>query len=183
MIFNKNELVVEPSRVHSIYFIKSLNIANTGRTVANPPAGCARDSTIYRTDNKTGTVIPYATDITKKVVFKPGYNCQMYQRYGDTIIINGAKGQGANLEEAQESEIPLYEGEEAPSNSPFLSGGIPCNRTIKAINGINNTNIPLIAGAGIDITANGNAITVSIIKEQLPQCTEDERDDSRTSPC
>lgn len=166
-------LIVEPARVHVVYFVSSIHIGNTGRTVADPPDGCERDLLLYRVPNEEGTIIE-ATDpvgLTGKVVFKEGYNVRIYQNAGDTITIDAEPGVGESSITAQNSEIPLYDNEPVPSNSEFLSGGIPCNRTIKAINGLNLSTIPIKAGPGIEVQTSGSTITIAIKDAALKSCS------------
>lgn len=184
MEFPVNKYRVEPGNVHHIHYVASVSIGNVTRTKANPPKDCTAEDipgTYVTTDGIADCiqygdkcVCPYATDLMGKVVLVPGFNCGIikYANNNEFQFIS-RKGIGASVDEKQ-IEYPLCPDEEIPPNSYYYSGGIPCDSTIKAINGINEKLIPFIAGPGIKIDTEDNIIRLSIDTSALKGKCEDE---------
>lgn len=186
MIFEDNKYKVEPSNIHHIHYIESINIANVERTHAIPPCGCTveqmpgRYVTNKEPDNhdyfmfEDKYVYPYKRNIIGNVTMIPGFNCSIAKvSNNNELQIVANKNDGYSVREAQ-IPYPIYDGEEIPPRSNMYSGGIPCTETIKAINGINKKTVPIIIGPGIDYEVEDNKIYLNINKNAVKGKCEDE---------
>lgn len=142
--------VIEPSRVQSLMdsYLRSCNLANFPRTLATPPSGCDSDSSSAQALEEP---ILNATCVRGNVKWKEGYNCAIRQdNFNNAIVISAAVGSG---EGEPCDEVPLYDGEAPPADSPFLSGGPSCNDILKSLNGVNGRRLTIRGGAGMRIFA------------------------------
>lgn len=148
--FNSSDYVVEPCNVYAYYCVESLSVANYPRRVATPPNCSGGSSTInYRTQSEN--LIEQATDMTGKIKLIPGYNCRI-TRKDNTLTINGSVGYGDATQRCR--EIPMSTEEEALlEEGKSLTGGVMCNQTLKAINGINAEDIVINGGGGVTVNA------------------------------
>lgn len=138
---------IEPARVQSLKksYLRAVNLANAARLHATPQEGCSLSSS----DSDNPTAIPAAYCMNGNLKFKEGYNCTIRQDVNNNAIIIGAGvgvGEGLPCE-----EVPLYEGEEPPSGSRYLSGGPGCSEIIKSINGVSGDDVSIIAGRGFRV--------------------------------
>lgn len=177
---------VEPANVHCISYIKSINIANVERTLADPPKDCTKedipDTYVTNTTPPSGDyfmyngkkVYPYARGLTGNVILVPGFNCGITKiQNNNELQVSAMQGIGANLYEPQE-EKPLYTGETRPSKSTLYSGGIPCYETVKSINGVELKTVNIEVGKGITLeSVNDNTLKINIDDTRLKgECTK-----------
>lgn len=146
--YSPTEWVIEPGNVSIIHCITSVNIANVSRT---------------KCDGSEKGLLVNATDLVGDLVLTPGFNCSISERH-NVFTIEGVKDEGACLEEAYcgASRIPMNEEEELALEEGPLDGCVQCNETIKAINGINDSNINIQGGPGITVTHKDNVITLTL---------------------
>ncbi len=138
---------IEPARVQSLArsYLRSVSLANAARLHATPQVGCSLSSSEAANQPAIANTLCMAGNLG----WKEGFNCTIRQDNNNNAIIIGAGvgiGDGVPC-----AEIPLYDGEHPPADSPFLSGGPACNEVIKSINGISGTDINFVAGPGFRI--------------------------------
>jgi hypothetical protein len=138
---------IEPARVQSLKdsYLRACNLGNFARTHTTPAAGCSES------ESAANPAEPYinATCMQGNIQWKEGYNCAIRQDNRENAIIIGA-GIGSGEGEPCE-EVPVFEGESPPDNSPYLSGGPGCGEVVKTINGVGGRNVILKAGTGFSI--------------------------------
>lgn len=140
---------IEPARVQSLArsYLRSVSLSNAARVHATPAAGCSLDSS----DAADPPAILNAQCLAGDLRLKEGFNCTIRQDVTNNAIIIGAgAGVGAGV---PCEEIPLYEGELPPGDSPFLSGGPDCHAIVKSFNGVSGTDLTILAGPGFRIQA------------------------------
>lgn len=162
--------VVEPGRIRSLAgtVITGVGLANDDRTRAVSPDDCDQTTFPYR----TGVVFTSAGCLAGDVAFRAGYNCYVRQNSFDNSVTLGAAvgyGEGEPCD-----EVPLFPGESAPDGSTLLSGGLRCNETLRAVNGVGGPDFLISAGPGVSVTADPEnhkvvvAVTLAGLDFQLP---------------
>lgn len=146
--YSPDEWIVEPGNVSIIHCITSINLANVSRN---------------KCDNSVKGLLINKTGLTGDIVFTPGFNCSISER-NNIFTIEGVNGGGACLEEPYcgASRVPMTEEEEQSLEEGPLDGCIQCNETIKAINGVNDSNINIQGGPGVSVTHKDNVITLTL---------------------
>lgn len=178
LIFPAGLWIIEPARIQNLNntYARSINLANTDRTRFSPPVECSSASL------GVAPVYPNAVCMQGNLQFKEGYNCFIRQEDAtSTLIIHGAVGggEGQNCE-----EIPLFEGESAGADSPFLSGGPACGQVVKTINGKGNTRFRILGGPGVrvfDAPANPAALFIDADLHDFALCLQ--TDPQPGDPC
>lgn len=153
---------IEPSRIQSLLksYLRSVSLANTPRVQATPQDGCSGGS-----DTTDQPAFINTLCMIGNLKWKEGFNCVIRQDINDNAIIIGA-GQG--LGEGQPcEEIPLYDGEQPPANSPFLSGGPACNDVVKSINGVGGKDVTITAGPGFRVQADPDVSNKIVVEQSL----------------
>lgn len=148
LLFPKGLWVIEHARVQNLNgsFVRSINLANRVRTTATPPAGCGSASSA----GDDVDAYPNAVCLQGDIRFKEGHNCYIRQEDNtNKLVIMGAVGNGG--EGVTCYEIPLYDGESAPMDSPFLSGGPACGETVRTVNGKGGPNLRIYGGPGVRV--------------------------------
>ena len=142
--------IVEPALIYSQAgsTIDAINLANSDRTRATGPVSSQQPTWPFQ----TGVIFTQAVGLQGQVLFKPGYNCTMYQNDRDNSVTISASSQAGEGKLCNE-QVPLFAGETPPDGSPnpFLDGGMPCGDTLRAINGMGGPIVNFIAGNGVSI--------------------------------
>lgn len=160
---------IEPARVQSLRksYLRSVSLANAARLHVTPQVGCSLSSS----DSDDPTAIPMAYCLDGNLQFKEGFNCTIRQDVNNNAIIIGAGvGVGDGL---PCDEIPLYEDEQPPADSRYLSGGPGCNDIIKSINGVTGDDVTIIAGRGFRVqpdTANPHKLVIDRALDDFALC-------------
>jgi len=171
IVFVQGVWVIEPARIQNLNntFARSFNLANRDRTHVTPPEHC---SSVSAND---GTIFANAVCLQGDLRFKEGYNCNIRQEnQNNTIVISGAVGGG---EGDPCEEIPLYDGEVPPFDSPFLSGGPACGEIIRTISGKGGPAVRIFGGSGVrvyDAPANPSAIFIDADLSDFALCLQTE---------
>lgn len=144
--YNAQLWVVEPARLQSLLrsFARSLNLANTDRTHAFLPTTCES-----RASDAVPPVFVNTRCMQGLLAFKEGFNATIRQDDATNSIVIGAAAGGGKGQPCE--EVPLFIGEEAPTGSPFLSGGPGCKQVITTINGKGGRALQVYAGAGFTL--------------------------------
>ena len=169
--------LVEPSRIRSQNQDRlfSLGLANADRTRVVTDNACVSESQEY----DPGHLFVVNSCLSGKLVFADGYNVSVQQQTGDnTIVFTPGVGLGRGV---PCEEVPTHTDETAPDGSPFLSGGLACNETLRSVNGIGGPLLTLRNGPGIDIVSNPeeHTIIIDIDLTELAFCFS-ERSDALT---
>jgi len=160
---------VEPALVQNLgrSYVRTINLANQDRTHATPPAGCPGS-------DDTGADYPYviaATNLTGDLRFREGYNVAIRQSArNNSLTFLSVQGAGAG---APCNEVPVYPGEQPPSDSSLLTGGPACDEVVNSINGLASNLIYLAAGLGVLITIPSdaaNTLTVDMNRHDMTVC-------------
>ena len=162
---------IEPARVQSLSrsYLRVINLANSPRTHCTPVAGCEEEG-----GDEDDAIIPLASCLQGEINWREGFNCVIRQDDGRNAIVIGA---GVGVGEGMPcAEIPLFEGESPPVDSPFLSGGPSCAEIIKSINGVSGRDISLVAGPGFQIQPdpeNDHRLIIDRSLNDLARCGDD----------
>jgi len=176
LYFAENLWRIEPSRIQNLKdsYVRAVHLANSPRTLTEVPEGCSESSSSAENTD----VIVQATCIDGDIKFKEGYNCTIRQDIISNSIIIGA---GVGVGEGEPcDEVPLYDDETAPADSPYLSGGPGCGSILKALNGVTGRNITLLPGPGIRITPDPvvtNQLVISKAIKDFIACPGESEDD------
>ena len=166
--------VLEPARIQSLLrsCLRSISVGNYSRiTVAQDPE-CA-DSQSSELVATARPVIVNAENLQGPLQLKEGYNCRILQTdYARSLQIIAQRGAGTQPDAAlceNGSQLPLYEDEPLPDGSKFYSGGPACDEVVLTINGIGGKNVNIVAGTGLQLTADPetSTLTVEINKNNL----------------
>lgn len=149
---------IEPALIQNLAatFVTKIGIVNEDRTRSTSPEACGTITPASPPD----VLFIASTCIIGDVVFVPGFNANVRQSGQDNSITLGAAvgdGEGEPC-----GTIPLYPTESPPAGSTLLEGGLRCNETIRAINGLAGPLLSLTAGNGVTITASPSTHTVLI---------------------
>lgn len=157
---------IEPSLIQNLAeaYVAKFGVANADRTRVTPASGCG--AAVEAND----TIFVKDACVRGDVVFRAGYNANVRQSEQDNSITLGASvgdGEGQPC-----APIVLYSGEVAPDGSLLLEGGLKCNETLRAINGIGGPLFTFIAGPGVNVTAvpEENKIIVNVSMSGLAIC-------------
>lgn len=138
--------VIEYARIQNLNnaYARSVNLGNIDRAHATPPEHCVAAS------ETAVDVYPNAICMQGALQFREGYNCNIRQEdNNNAIVITGAVGGGGAGYPCD--EIPLYDGETAPNDSPFLSGGPACGEVVRTISGKEGPAVRIYGGPGIRV--------------------------------
>lgn len=171
LTFTDVDCVLEPARIQSLVksYLRSISLGNYRRTVVTPSAACIESSAA--TNNRE--IVVNAEGLQGDLRIKEGYNCRIEQTdFNRELRIGAAVGAGVapdNVICSNGGELPLYDGEEPPDGSQFLSGGPTCAETISTINGVGGGNINLVGGSGVVIQTDDTnfAVKISLDKNTL----------------
>lgn len=148
--------VVEPALVQNLAgsYVVRLGLANDDRTRVTPADGCE--------DMPAVPPVVHVHDrcIRGDVVFRAGFNAIVRQNTrANSITLGAAVGAG----EGQPCDtVPLYAGESPPDGSTLLEGGVRCNETVRAVNGLGGPQLVITAGSGVTVTSSPETNTVVI---------------------
>lgn len=171
--FSSTDYVIEPGRVQSLLksYLRSISVGNYQRIMATPPNNCAESESAFD-PNEERPIIVNARCMDGDLRLKEGYNCQIRQltrdntiQIGTAALINNAGGELC----LYGSELPFFDGDLPPEDSPFLSGGPACDDVISTINGIPGPNVQLVGGTGVKIvtTQGENKIKIQLARNTL----------------
>jgi hypothetical protein len=169
--------VLEPARIQSLVksYLRSLNIGNTQRTYALPPAEC-RDTEPGDSDND---IVINARCLSGDVRLKEGYNCRIRQVTGSNEIRVAAERNAGDTNTAElcehGGELPLYQNEPFDDDTGFYSGGPSCKEMISTVNGVGGPGLTLMGGPGVRITTNADTHTITVALAQnnvLSNCNQ-----------
>lgn len=156
--FTANNYQIEPARIQNLNkaYVRSISVGNYSRVTVPP---CNSEQENVPIDLAARTIIPNRTCMKGPIAFKEGYNCLITQTDRDnSITVGAAKGAGQKEDAAlceAGGEVPLFEGEQPPAGSKFLSGGPACNELIFTLNGVGGSNVNIVGGQNI-IVRGGN---------------------------
>jgi hypothetical protein len=136
--------LIEPGRIQSLNGsrVQSFNVVNSPRRHAALPSMCDPD------EDSTDLVV-IARCLQGHIALVEGYNCAIRQDEQNnrlTVSANLGAGKGRQCE-----EIPIFENEQKPDDSPFYTGGPSCKQILKSINGKGGKHLQIRAGRGIRI--------------------------------
>lgn len=166
ILFPEKVRVLEPARVQSLLksYLRSINVGNTARLRARPPADCQEQ------EESDESITVNATCLSGDVRLKEGYNCRIRQvDSANEIRVSADKGAGdRNTEElcAHGGELALYDDEPFDANTGFYSGGPSCKDTIATINGVNGPNVTLAGGSGVEVRVDEETHTITVALSQ-----------------
>lgn len=143
---------IEPALLRSKknQYVDAITVGNFDRTRFVPPPECS----LSASSTDPTAIFISAACLRGEITFKEGYNCSIRVSPTDnSMTISAIVGAG---EGEPCDEIPLYEGEQPPAGSPFLSGGEPCKDLITAINGLSEEQIFLVTTPGLDVVQTGD---------------------------
>jgi hypothetical protein len=156
---DERALVIEASLVQNLgrRGVTSLNLANASRTMVIEKDDCGSSSSSSSSSSSLNleTRIHYIVNATCIISdstlgdprIKAGYNCAIDPTdRTNTLTISAQVGAGAGEPCA---EVPIFETEIAPKDSPFLSGGPGCDEFIRSINGVSGPNILIQSSSGV----------------------------------
>jgi hypothetical protein len=154
------EIWIEPAQIQNLQygFMRTANLANEDRTHATDP--CASLSL-----SDDGSLILNTQCMIGDIRWKEGYNCSIEQESLDNELVITARegaGQGDPCD-----EVPLFDGETAPSGSKLLTGGPACDEVIKTINGVGGSFVQFLSGTGITILPDDTEPNTLIIDANL----------------
>lgn len=153
------DYILEPARIQSLVrtYLRSISVGNLSRPMANLQCD---DAQVER------KVIVNKRCITGDIRFQEGYNAQIRQsRNANELAISAGRNLGARYDAEickTYGEIPLYDGEQPPTGSKFLSGGPACNELVGSINGVSGPDVNIVSGTGIEINADPETNTIFI---------------------
>jgi hypothetical protein len=158
-----NARTLEPGRIQSLVrgYVHSLNIGNFSRIMALPPADCQEDP-----PSTERLVVINRQCMQGAIRFDEGYNVKIKQIARSNELLFSAES-GAGKTDTTElcahgSELELYDDEPFDAETGFFSGGPACNQTISTINGVSGSNIQLVGGTGVQVTADQLTTTIDI---------------------
>lgn len=169
LVLSAEARVLEPARIQSLVrtYLRSVSVGNYSRITVTPSQEC-RGSESLDSESLTParTVVVNATNLQGPLELKEGYNCRILQTdYDRQLQIGAQRGNGAPPDAGlceNGSQLPLYEGEPLPEDSPFYSGGPACDEVLLTINGVGGKNVNLLGGAGVSVTSDGPNSTITI---------------------
>ena len=175
--------LVEPETINVIpsAFVRSITIANEGRTHATAPSGCSAITwpsvpdgitvgEISGDDENGNPIYVVETCIAGDIRIQPGYNADVRKDpAGNAISIRAAVGQGAG---PPCGEVLVYPGETPPTGSAYPEGGPGCNDVIRSVNGVGGTTFDIVGGQGVSVTSDPetNSITINVNMRGLSVC-------------
>ena len=161
---------IEPARLQSLVesFVVRFGVANDDRTRATIPIACGEEETT------TGQLFVSSACVVGDVVIAAGFNATVRQSLVDnsiTVLAEIGAGDGEPCE-----QLPRYVGEVPPAGSSLLEGGLRCNETLRAINGIGGPQFTVLAGEGVTVTSDpsGNRLIVDVNMSGFAICAEAE---------
>lgn len=160
---------IEPTLIlnRSGAVVRSVRLANTPRTYAEPVSGCAGPSIPPAPDDG----IHIASDPLVLIRLQAGFNTSFRSDVGvGGYVAEAAPGAGAGLTCA---DAPRFPGESAPVGSVHLGGGPSCAELVTMINGAIGPEIILEAGPGVSIepdTGTPGSILVDFNLRALASC-------------
>lgn len=162
---------IEPARIQILgrRRTRSINLANGDRLRVDASAGCD--------DNGGGSSAEHPITRTRclygQLRFREGYNASLRQSIADNALVIGASV-GAGAGEPCE-EVRLYDGENSPAGSGFLSGGPSCADTINSLNGLQGPRLRIRGGTGVKVYAGSdeNEIIVDVDLSGMVVCRPD----------
>lgn len=170
---------VEPALVRSLVqgYVRTLNLANADRTRATTPANCQQLAGTYDAMHLSMLCL------TGNIRFTPGYNCKIEQDVPNNAIIIGAADPAEESTEAGQpcEEIPLFDGEAAPTGRTRLDGALGCDEVFRSVNGLGGPQVAILSGTGVNLTfdTDNHKILVDVNMHNLAVCSQftDETDD------
>jgi hypothetical protein len=185
--FARADYQIEPGLVQNLHnaFLRSITVANYDR-----PRIPACNSTASASNVRA--VIVNKHKLAGDVRLKEGYNCQITQTdRANELSITAIKNAGMPVDAelcAHGSELQLYEDEpfgvdgteivtinnvltERQKQSKFYSGGPACSDVISSINGLSDSNINIIGGAGVTVSTDGVTIQITRRNTSQTNCT------------
>lgn len=147
---------LEPAVVQNLAetFVSKIGVANAARTKVTAPTGCPA------APPPEDVLFLASVCVTGDVVFVPGFNANVRQSGQDNSITFGASvGDGAGQ---PCDTIPVHPGEAPPAGSSLLEGGVRCNETVRAVNGVPGPLLNIVAGTGVTVTASPGTHTVTV---------------------
>jgi hypothetical protein len=172
LIFVRGVWVIENARIQNLNnsYARSVNLGNFDRARVTPPENCGSASA------EVTEAYPNATCMQGHLQFREGFNCNIRQEdANNTLVITGAAGGGGYGYPCE--EIPLYDGESAPMDSPFLSGGPACGEIVRTVSGKGGPAVRIYGGTGIrvyDAPANPSALFVDADLGDFALCLQTE---------
>jgi len=177
--------LVEPALIQNLdgSHATTLNLANIDRTRVTAADGCPELSWPYPVG--PDVIYPVARGLSGAIQFEAGYNASLLPNKFNNAIVLGAvagagKGQPCN-------EVRRFPGEVQPNAiSPgdlgFLDGSSTCNGVLRSINGAGGPYLQIIAGNGVEVTADieNNTLTVDVNLANLQVCGVDVSEISET---
>lgn len=158
-----NDTTVEPALIQHLggALVTALAVANADRTRVTGTGGCEGPSWPY----PIGSIFTNTICLNGLVLFSAGYNAVVQQTTQDNSITLGAvvgAGHGQPC-----TELALFGGETAPEGSTLLEGGLRCNETVRAINGIGGPILRIMAGSGVTLTPDPDTNTLHISVDMI----------------
>lgn len=141
--------------------IRAIRIANQQRLQARDPDGCGTNSESSIVNQLSDLpYVEWGPPLTAPIItLVEGYNLSLRVLGTSELVFAARPGYGAG--EVCE-EVPLKDGEEAPSGSELLTGGPSCAELVRAINGLPGKSVRVTSGPGIDIIEETETHTVRV---------------------
>jgi hypothetical protein len=160
---------VEPALLQSLVnsYGRSINLANSGRTLYTPPTGCESS------ESSSQSMYVKTTCITGPIVFSPGYNSIVIQnKFDKSITFSAAVGAGDGEPCEQ---IPIYEGEAPPTGSQFLEGGPSCAEVIRSVGGVGGPILQIVGGQGatVGFDSGNHIVSLSLDLHNMLSCGQE----------
>lgn len=160
---------LEPGKIQSLdkSYVRAVNVGNFPRVIYSPPSGCGDPPNVI-TD-----IVVNERCLQGDLRFKEGMHCRIRQvERANELIVSAELGAGdTDTSEAcaHGGELPLYAGEPADPVTGFYSGGPSCKQVISTINGVGGTNVNIVGGTGVAVTANAetNTLTISLTQNNV----------------
>lgn len=172
---DEDSAIIEPALIQNLHRaqLQGITIGNADRTrVDSAPEDCEQPVWTHEEE----LIFLDGPCLQGHIHLKPGFNCEILQSDTEnkiTFIAGVGSGEGEPCE-----EVPVFPGEQPPvgQEEGFLSGGIACNDTVRAINGVGGPVFNLLAGAGVAITPDpeNHRIIVDVNLRDLTVCAYSE---------
>ena len=164
------EAIVEPALLQILAdtYVRSLNLANADRTRYLSPVGCPGESWL----NPPQPLYVRETCLAGNLRFVEGFNVSIRQNdFDNSLSFDAAIGAGAG---EPCNEVQVYDGEEPPADSLFLTGGPSCSEVVRSLNGAAGPLLQLAAddGAAIKFDLDRHRVTIDVDLHSLAVCGE-----------
>jgi len=163
-----DDATVEPALIQNLAhtYVRGVSLANGDRTRVVAPEGCPPVTWPF----PTGVIYPGARCIQGDILFKPGYNCSIYQDAANNgLVFRAVPGAGDGQPCV---ETPVFAGEQPPNDSSLYAGGPTCNETLRSINGQGGPNFTITPGQGVSIQPDpdNNTLVIDVSMVGLQSC-------------